>query len=601
MELEESQSAKIEQLEGIIQRLRTSLLEHERDESLSGFLSRAASLLNSSLDIKKTLDSLAAIAVPTIADWCSVYLTSESGHVEHFAVAHVNPKKVELAREFTRSFPPDFANANGIGAVVKTSQSMCVPIFSEEMMVEGAKSAEHLLMMRELGLKSFIVVPLKGPKRVLGAVVLANSESENRFDENDLRWAQELAIRAALAVENSRLFGEAQAVNRAKDEFLATLSHELRTPLNVILGNSEYLLSTLELEHEDQEALSAIYRNAQLQTQLIADLLDVSSIITGKIRFQTQELSAKELLLQTIENLRPTAEARGILLTAELALSPDRLAADGTRLQQILWNLISNALKFTPPGGRVLVRSSAHDGGRWLLEVEDTGMGIAHENLSSIFERFQQEDSSTTRRHGGLGLGLSIVKSLVELHGGFVYAESAGKGRGARFVVDIPIHHKAEMLERGAVPTAAHEKSSAKVARLDGARILLVEDSADNRALVARFLKRAGAQVVEADSAEAGRAALALARAGEPVDVIVCDIGMPGEDGIAFIQSVRNAELSAANSSTTRHCTPAVALTAYVRAEEKQACIDAGFQVHLGKPVAQADLIGKLVQLLDRV
>ncbi|MBA3949081.1 MAG: response regulator, partial [Acidobacteria bacterium] len=343
-------------------------------------------------------------------------------------------------------------------------------------------------------------------------------------------YRSEEARRQLLAREKAAR-EDAQAANHAKDEFLATLSHELRTPLNAILGWVRLMNSGSLDAATTRRALEIVERNTRLQAQLIEDLLDVSRIISGKLRLDLRPASISSVIEAAIDSVRPTADARRIQLEFHSSAESDHVLIDQARMQQVIWNLLSNALKFTPEGGRVTIAISASDD-TLVLRVEDTGAGISPAFLPFVFDRFRQEDGATTRTHGGLGLGLSIVRHLVELHGGDVKAESEGEGRGSAFVVKLPL---------APVPTLKQPYPDTKVARLEdlpslaGVRVLVAEDESDARTLVQAVLNRQGAEVTTVASV-----ALALeALQREPFDVLLSDIAMPGADGYELIRRVR--------------------------------------------------------------
>lgn len=375
---------------------------------------------------------------------------------------------------------------------------------------------------------------------------------------------------------------EAERASRMKDEFLATLSHELRTPLNAILGWAGILRSPRCMPEDLTAGLEVIERNTRVQAQLIEDLLDMSRIISGKIRLDVQRVSLPEVLDAAIEAVKPAANAKSIRIEKVLDPFAGPVSGDPARLQQVFWNLLSNAVKFTPKGGKVQVlleRVNSH----LEVTVSDNGEGMTAEFLPHVFERFRQADASTTRRHGGLGLGLSIVKQLVELHGGSVRAKSGGVGKGSAFMVDLPlvvVHPPHEAEERthprsGGKPKIDHPPQS-----LAGIRVLVVEDEPDARDLIRRVLTDAQATVILAGSATEGLEQLK----GRP-HIIVSDIGMAGMDGYEFIGQVR----SATDSEVAR--TPAIALTAFARVEDRTRALVAGFQTHLAKPVEPAELV----------
>lgn len=369
---------------------------------------------------------------------------------------------------------------------------------------------------------------------------------------------------------------EAETANRAKDEFLAVLSHELRTPLTATLGWTRLLRTGHLDDGRTTRAIEAIERSALTQTRLVNDLLDISRIIAGRLQLDRQPLLLAEPILAGIEEVRTAAERKGISL--ETDLTPDvHVRGDALRLQQVVTNLVMNAIKFTATGGRVLVRLTQTDEGTAEVAVTDSGVGISPEFLPFVFDRFRQADSGPTRSHGGLGLGLAIVRHLVRLHGGTVQALSGGHGKGATFIVQLPLSDAAAPATRPAT------EKPVPVTRIDGVSILFVEDDDETRAVVRAMLEEAGATVVTAGSAEEGRRALLSVR---PV-VLISDIAMPDEDGYAFLRSVRAADINI----------PAIALTAYARREDAAEAFAAGFQLHLPKPVNRTVLVNAIASL----
>ncbi|HKS29128.1 MAG TPA: PAS domain S-box protein [Pyrinomonadaceae bacterium] len=387
----------------------------------------------------------------------------------------------------------------------------------------------------------------------------------------------------------------AEAANRMKDEFLATVSHELRTPLTAVVGWSRMLRSGNLDGATAEHALEVILRNAQAQAQIVEDILEVSRIITGKIRLNMQVVDPTPAVSAAIDAVRPAAEAKGIFVEPELDPKAGPVRADPDRLQQIAWNLLSNAVKFTPKGGRVNVRLFDLNG-HARLEVRDTGQGIPREFLPHVFERFRQADSSTTRQHGGLGLGLAIVRHLTELHGGSVFVESDGAGKGAIFSVDIPrekMTAEKELLDTRLMPELSVESEKRTVQSLpdlQGARILIVEDELDTRDFLAALLGQCRAEVKTASRVDE---ALKIFTDWEP-QLIVSDLGMPGEDGFSFIRKVR--QLEAAKGTRT----PAVALSGYTRNEDRALSLASGFERHLPKPVEPFELAEVISRLIKR-
>jgi signal transduction histidine kinase len=377
---------------------------------------------------------------------------------------------------------------------------------------------------------------------------------------------------------------DAQAANHAKDEFLATLSHELRTPLNAILGWVRLMNSGSLDEATTQRALEIIERNTRLQAQLIEDLLDVSRIISGKLRLDLRPASVSSVVEAAIDSVRPTADAKHIQLEFQATAESDNVLIDQARMQQVVWNLLSNALKFTPEGGNVTIAVSVADT-TLSLRVADTGAGISPDFLPYVFDRFRQEDAATTRAHGGLGLGLSIVRHLVELHGGEVRAESEGEGRGSAFIVRLP---RAQAPALTGAPQRPRPEQRDELPSLEGVRVLLVEDETDARTLVAAVLRRQGA-IVETPGSIAEALEL-LER--QPPDVLLSDIAMPGIDGFELIRCVR------ARPEWAR--LPAAALTAFVTPADRGKVLLAGFDSHVQKPVEASELTAVVAALVNK-
>jgi signal transduction histidine kinase len=420
--------------------LRTADLHSQQTlrEQQALFLARAASALAASLDYHETLKTVAQLAVPHIADWCAVDIINASGTLEQVALAHVDPARVAFAREFTRKYPPDAASASGAHAVVRSGRSFLLPHLTDEMIAQGGRSDAHRADIRALRITSYMVVPLRTRQGIVGALTFVSAESGRHFSEADVQFAETVADRAAISIENARAYDEARRANQLKDEFLATLSHELRTPLNAILGYAQMLRTGAISEGRRAGALEVIERNSRVLAQIVEDILDVSRIISGKLRLTVQRVDVQQLAADALATVAPAAERKGVRLGSRLDPAVGPIQADQDRLHQVLWNLLANAVKFTPTGGAVdLIVSALPDGGVE-LSVVDTGAGIAPEILPFIFERFRQGDSRSIREHGGLGLGLSIARNLVEMHGGTIHAASEGAGKGATFSVRLP-------------------------------------------------------------------------------------------------------------------------------------------------------------------
>jgi len=464
---------------------------------------------------------------------------------------------------------------------------------------------------------SYLAVPVVSHSgEVIGGLFFGHSQA-GVFNERAERLVSGIAAHAAIAIDKARLFetlhareaeltkiavehkqlleservarAEAERLSHIKDEFLATLSHELRTPLNAIQGWAALLRRREATAADRERGLEAIERNVRAQSEIVNELLDMSRIISGKIHLEVRPLHLHEVIKNSIEAVRPSATSKNIRIQQLLDSSIGLIRGDPNRLQQILWNLLTNAVKFTPVGGRiqiVLERVNSH------LEilVEDTGIGIRPEFLPFVFDRFRQADASTTRRHGGLGLGLSIVKNLVELHGGSVRVKSPGENMGSTFVLALPISHvRTEEAPSAPSREAAVEPiDTVELPRLDSIAVLIVDDEPDGRALVGRILEGRGARAVAVRSA--AEALEQLER--EHFDILLSDIGMPEMDGYELLRRVRGRDAIRARPL------PAIAVTAYARSEDRQRSLLAGFQMHLAKPIEARELVAAMASLL---
>jgi signal transduction histidine kinase len=350
----------------------------------------------------------------------------------------VNPARVTYAREFSRKYPPDRDSPTGAHAVVRTGRSFLLPHLTDEMIVQGARNETHRDDIRALRITSFMVVPLRTRQGTVGALTFVSAESGRHYSQADLQFAETVADRAAVSIENAKAYEEARRANELKDEFLATLSHELRTPLNAILGYAQMLRIGVVSEDRRGEALEVIERNSGMLAQIVEDILDVSRIISGKLRLSLQAVNVRQLTADALATVAPAANRKGVQLGFLIDPAVVSIQADEDRLRQVLWNLLANAVKFTSPAGSVNLIVSALPEGGVEISVADTGPGIKPEILPFIFERFRQGDSRSIREHGGLGLGLSIARNIVEMHGGTIHAKSEGEGKGATFSVRLP-------------------------------------------------------------------------------------------------------------------------------------------------------------------
>jgi signal transduction histidine kinase/CheY-like chemotaxis protein len=445
---------------------------------------------------------------------------------------------------------------------------------------------------------SYLAVPVVSRSGdVLGGLFFGHREV-GVFTDREEQLVTGLAAQAAIALDNARLFEEArrhyqeaQDANRLKDEFLATLSHELRTPLNAMVG-WVHLLQSGRLDAGAQaHALAVIARNLEAQTQLISDMLDLSRIATGRLRLDVAPVNLADVVSEAVDTVRLAAEAKGVRLQTIVDAMAGEVSGDAARLRQVAWNLLSNAVKFTPKGGSVQVRLQGC-GSHVEVVVSDTGKGISADFLPHVFDQFRQADSSSTRRHGGLGLGLTIVKRLAELHGGTVRVASDGPGRGSTFVVKLPRRPLADVtapaLAALSLPAAGRPAAAPALPSLRGLRVLVVEDQADARELVAAALELAGATVTAVGSGDAALRSLE----SQPPHVLISDVEMPEMDGYQLIQRVRALP-------GERGTVPAVALTAYAAAHDRLRALSAGFQLHLAKPAVPAELVTAVARLAE--
>ncbi|MGH7347714.1 MAG: ATP-binding protein, partial [Candidatus Rokuibacteriota bacterium] len=558
----------------------------ESAERRATLLAESSATLNVSLDPATTLRTVSQLVVPRFADWCIIDVVTRDNALERVAVSAAGPDTEWLLAEL-QGYAPDWTSSQPAAAVLRSRETIVMPEVTEETLVSTARDERHLAIMRRLRPRSAIAVPMATPHRVVGAITLVRTSLGQPYDGPDIAMAEELARRAALAVDNATLYSEAdqaraqaEGANRAKDEFLAVVSHELRTPMNAVYGWARMLQMGQIDAGATPRALDAIVRNAHVQLQLIDDLLDVSRIISGKMRLDVRPVDVPRVLEAALDAVRPAADAKGLGLQSQIDPSAGPLNGDPDRLQQVVWNLLMNAVKFTPRDGQVqltLQRVASH----LEIVVADTGAGIRRELLPVIFDRFKQGESGSARSQGGLGIGLALVRHLVELHGGSVTAESAGEGQGATFRIRLPLMTaRVDTQEDRAHPTARRALPVYQGPSLRGLRVLVVDDDPDALELIATILRRADAEAMPCASPPEALAAL---RSWKP-HVLVSDIEMPGEDGYSLIRRVR--ELAGADGGQI----PAVALTAYGRAEDRVRSLSAGYSMHVAKPVDPVEL-----------
>lgn len=448
-------------------------------------------------------------------------------------------------------------------------------------------SAEHDYTYMQQAVR---ISPLSYKGQVVGTLTIIEDVTERVTREAELQ--AQIEARSRLLTSEKLARNDAERANRLKDEFLATISHELRNPLNAILGWAHMLRLGKLNEANTERAVDSIYRNAKSQSQLVADLLDVSRIISGKLRLDVRTVDLIQIINAAIDSIRPSAEAKSIRVQALLDPAAGPISGDADRLQQVVWNLLSNALKFTPKGGRIQVKLQRIDS-HVEIEVSDSGVGISKEFLPYVFDRFRQADASSTRIHGGLGLGLSIVHQLVDLHGGSVSVHSEGEGKGATFTITLPFVGVVTAPQETEVVT--HARSDEMISfeglpSLEGLTVLVVDDEPDTRELIQQVLKECGSDVITSRSVAEALEALEQYRP----DILISDLGMPDEDGYSLISKVR--ALPAERGGNI----PAAALTAYARAEDRMRVLRSGFQFHLPKPVDSAELVTVVASLAGR-
>jgi PAS domain S-box-containing protein len=574
----------------------TGLDIHDRRflEHRDRFLAQAANAMGATADIDDAFQKVARLAVPLLADVCLIHLKDDEKQ-GRLRFAHQDPAHEKLLADLAARYPASAA-VPCFPTVLRTGETLLLTDVTRSVLELTAQDEAHVELMASLDWKSALCVPLRARGRVLGALGLATVGDRPRLGASDQPFVQELAQYLAAALDNVHLLREAKDAyeqakesGRLKDEFLATLSHELRTPLNAIVGWSRLLMDGQLGPEDSQRAVETINRNAAAQNQLIADMLDVSRIVSGKLRLDLRSVDPGAVIRAAVDTVLPAAQAKGIELQTVMDPGAGPITGDPDRLQQVVWNLLSNAIKFTPRNGHVLIRLEQPNS-HIAITVEDNGPGVDQDFLPYVFDRFRQADASSTRRHGGLGLGLAIVRHLVELHGGTVHAESRTSGNGAVFSIKLPRRavsaagsplerHPAD--DRGADPVAIS---------LAGVTVLAVDDQQDALDLVSAVLARRGAHVFTALSTADAFEVLTRERP----DVVLADVEMPGEDGLMFIRRVR------ALPSEEGGSVPAAALTAYASSADRTHALLAGFDMHVPKPVQPVELAAVVARLAGR-
>jgi PAS domain S-box-containing protein len=560
----------------------TDIHAQKRAEESSRFLAQASAELADMVDYETTLEKVANLAVPYFADWSAVDLAGEEGSLRRLAIAHQDRDRIALVRDLMREYPPDPESHVGAFAVLRSGRPEIVEEITDDMLIRGAKDERHLQLIRSLGLRSYICVPLVIPGKTLGLVTFATAESGRRYTEADLALAMDLAHRAAVAIENTQLFQALRDADRRKDEFLATLAHELRNPLAPI-RNALQILKMPRVDSQTAErSREMMERQIQHLVRLVDDLLDVSRVMRGKIELRRERVELATIVARAIETVQPLVDAQCHELCVRVSAESLALDADPVRLTQVLGNLLTNAAKYTDSGGCIWL-TAERDGDMAVLRVRDNGIGIDPRMLPTVFELFVQADHASTKAQGGLGIGLTLVKNLVEMHNGVVQARSEGLGKGCEFTVRLPL--MAQPLGPDHVPRKGGRTTPPPSP--SGKRLLVVDDNEDAANSLAMLLRLQGH---EARVAFSGVAALEMTKVYTP-DAAFLDIGMPGMDGYEVARRIRQQPGLGG--------VVLAALTGWGQQEDRRRTAEAGFNYHLVKPL-DPDALEKLLAELKR-
>jgi PAS domain S-box-containing protein len=538
--------------------------ERKRAEEVQTFLANVSVALAHIADYESILERIANLAVPFFADWFGVHVREPGGKVRRLAVRHVTPGRESDVEELYSAYPPSEGRPYGAASVLLSGKPLFASDF-EGLLAKIARDERHLAMMRKLGLKSYMCVPMRSRGNILGALTFATAESKREYTDMHFRAAEDLATRAAVAIENAQLLEQLKTADRRKDEFLAMLAHELRNPLAPVRNAVQIMRVNSPGNAETQWAHDVIERQVQQMSRLVDDLLDVSRIARGKIELRRERVAIATAVSNAIEASRPVIERGRHEFSLSVPPDPLYVEADAARLSQIFSNLLTNAAKYTDPGGRIRVQIE-REGDTAVVRVCDNGIGIPPAMLANIFDMFVQVERAGDHSQGGLGIGLTLVKRLAEAHGGSVEARSEGLGRGSEFIVRLPLAP-----ERSEPVGAA--SGSYPIGDLHLKRILVVDDNKDAADSLAVLLRAAGSDVrVAYDGLEAVGAAIAF----QP-HIVLLDIGLPklyGYDAARRIREARGKDVLL------------VAITGWGQEEDRRRAYEAGFDHHLTKPVS---------------
>jgi len=548
----------------------------KRAEDATRLLADAGQRLGSSLDYQATLSSLAPLVVPTLADWYAVDLLAPDGTLQRVSVHHPDPAMVTLANKLQEHYPPRRDQPGNPWDLMASGQVEWVEEIPDELLVSSADDARHLALLRSLQLKSYVRVPLVARGSAIGLLTLVFAESGRRYGTDDVALATELAGRAAAAVDNARLFAQLQLGDQRKDEFLAMLAHELRNPLAPISTAAQLLRMVPESGPRVVQASQVISRQVAHMTELVDDLLDVSRVTRGLIRLEREVVEMTAVAAAAVEQVQSLVQAKSHALAVHAGAGPLTVDGDRARLVQVVANLLNNAAKYTPAGGSIALRME-RIGAQLRIEVSDDGAGIEPALLPEVFELFTQGQRTPDRMQGGLGIGLALVRRLVQLHGGQVSAQSPGPGQGSTFTVLLPFAEAAQSppAPAGELPSPARRR-----------RILVADDNVDAADVLATVLRLEGHDVHVAHD---GAQALQLARRVARLDLCLLDIGLPDMTGHALARTLRD--------TLGDDCPMLVALTGYGQPEDHEQSAAAGFDRHLVKPAEVAQVLALVAAL----
>lgn len=555
-------------LEAGTARLRTELAAQKRQqEMLQALANTTDTLFESKMAYKERVDKLAEIVVPDFADWCTIDLIMD-GKISYTVKAHADPEKIAWAEELERKYPPK-AGFHASADVIKTKKPLLIEHLTGEMIRPAMQSEEHFEIIKSLGLSSIMIVPLVARGHAIGAMTFVAAESGRHYNQEDLRFAEQLAHRGAIALDNALLHQQLEEENRMKERFLAMLAHELRNPLTPISNSLPILMARADQDAEVKDIAEIMDRQIKTMSHLLDDLLDIARITEGKIQFRMEEIDLLTIIRHTLSAMRPELEKKGFKFSEYLAEGPFYIRADKVRIEQILMNLLNNAAKYTPKGGHIALEC-VREGDVAVIRVRDTGKGVPPEMLRKIFHLFTQVEQSIDRPEGGLGLGLTLVQSLVEHHGGTVTAESEGLGKGSIFTVRLPLLAEGQR--------TAQTPESRPLTRDAGKRILIVDDNEDAANSIGKLLRRLGHDVRIAYD---GISALEAAKEQDP-EVGLFDLGLPGMDGYETARRFR--------ALYGEKPLLLIALSGYGQEEDRRRAKEAGFDHHLIKPFDTQEL-----------